>query len=332
MTGWNGGLSRKGDGKDGFLGKMGLKNHDVVRGVPDSMMVNEGLSCLLNQAEIRGEIHGVAVTRMVPGVSHLLFVDDCLLFLRASIAECQGRNQSKAGGHKRFDRGLLYWAVNYDREIKRMTFQRLKEKVWKKLQGWKGRLLSHVEKAILIQAVAQMDSGLGFRDFEAFNLPLLAKQGWHFLFMLQDLMSQLVSWKASPGAGIMWKVGDGMSIDAWEDKWIRKPPLFKPLGFPNQDGQNLKVASLMEVNRRQWDEDLLEDWKLLSEFFLPFGSITAGETTRLGMVTRDSRGIVKLSAATYTSNNQSSLHAEMHVILFGVGIVKKKGFEVEGCM
>ena len=35
------------------------------------------------------------------------------------------------------------------------TFACLKDKVWKKLQGWKGMLLSRAGKEILIKAVAQ---------------------------------------------------------------------------------------------------------------------------------------------------------------------------------
>lgn len=44
----------------------------------------EGLSSLLRQAEDKGEITGLKLARNAPSISHLLFVDNSLLFLKAS--------------------------------------------------------------------------------------------------------------------------------------------------------------------------------------------------------------------------------------------------------
>ena len=48
----------------------------------------EGLFSKLKMAEEQGLIQGIFVTRSASKVSHLLFVDDNIVFLRATIQEC----------------------------------------------------------------------------------------------------------------------------------------------------------------------------------------------------------------------------------------------------
>ena len=48
-----------------------------------------GLQGLLQKAKVEGSIKGVAISRYGPQVSHLFFVDDSVLFCRATEAECQ---------------------------------------------------------------------------------------------------------------------------------------------------------------------------------------------------------------------------------------------------
>ena len=176
-------------------------------------------------------------------------------------------------------------------------FAYFKDKVWRKLQGWKGKLLSRAGKEILIKAVAQSIStytmgvfllpvrlcdelnqmcarfwwrqaenerkihwkswgllsqskrkgGMGFCDLRAFNLAMLAKQGWHMMQNQESLTFQCLKhryfprcnlleaddsinssyvWKSLMVAipilkqGSCWRVGNGASISVMHDKWI----------------------------------------------------------------------------------------------------------------
>lgn len=47
------------------------------------LMVAEGLSCLIQKAEERGELEGIKICRGAPTVSHLLFADDYLILMHA---------------------------------------------------------------------------------------------------------------------------------------------------------------------------------------------------------------------------------------------------------
>ena len=48
----------------------------------------EGLSALLRNAATGGDIQGFSICRNGPKLTHLLFVDDCLIFFRSTLAEC----------------------------------------------------------------------------------------------------------------------------------------------------------------------------------------------------------------------------------------------------
>ncbi|XVE61195.1 hypothetical protein DITRI_Ditri06bG0020100 [Diplodiscus trichospermus] len=73
------------------------------------------------------------------------------------------------------------------------------------------------------------------------------------------LWNSLLEGRRVVGEGSRWKVGDGNSIDALKDKWLKIPPIFKPRGPPNQEPTPLKVSVLIDEERRKWNMEHVKE-------------------------------------------------------------------------
>ncbi|CAK8536826.1 unnamed protein product [Lathyrus sativus] len=62
-------------------------------------------------------------------------------------------------------------------------------------------------------ACSKKEGGLGFRDFKAFNMSMVAKQGWSMLSKPQALVSRILKAR--------WNIGDGSYIKVMHEPWIR---------------------------------------------------------------------------------------------------------------
>ncbi|KAK2413785.1 putative mitochondrial protein [Trifolium repens] len=124
------------------------------------------------------------------------------------------------------------------------------------------------------------DGGLGFRDFQCFNMAMVAKQGWNFLSNPSSLVARvykaryfphssfLVSnlgsnpsfawrsiWKARQvlSFGCRWQIGDGNSIQVMHEPWLRASQGRCVSAPQNHDVYNLMVHDLLLPNSKQWD-------------------------------------------------------------------------------
>uniref|UniRef100_A0A453KYM4 Reverse transcriptase domain-containing protein n=2 Tax=Aegilops tauschii subsp. strangulata TaxID=200361 RepID=A0A453KYM4_AEGTS len=221
----------------------------------------------------------------------------------------------------------------YIGKSKSKAFEYIKERVWKRIQGGKEKMLSKAGKEILIKAVAQAipvyamacfdltkylcddissmigkfwwsqmdkenkihwvgwdkltkpkkDGGLGFRDLYSFNLAMLARQAWRMLQSPASLCAQVFVAKYYPNqnllqarprdgisyswrsilkgvqvlqSGIIWRVGDGCTINIWSDPWL---PRGISRSVTSQQGSHVitKVSDLIDSTSGTWDIQLL---------------------------------------------------------------------------
>ena len=149
----------------------------------------EGLSSLIKKSVEDGVLEGIAVCHRGPKLSHLFFANDSLIFCKATILECDSlqcifQHYENASGQQlnRAKTSLFFstntfWEVQEEikerfgaqvikqhekylglpslmRRNKKASFSDIKDKLSKKLAGWKGKLLSKAGKEVLIKAVA----------------------------------------------------------------------------------------------------------------------------------------------------------------------------------
>jgi hypothetical protein len=127
------------------------------------------------------------------------------------------------------------------------------------------------------------DGGMGFRDFQSFNLAMLAKQAWRLINDPTSLCARVLGAKYYPNGDIMtagpkagssftwqsilaglstfkrgfiWRVGNGEKIKIWEDPWIPSSPNRMVL-TPRGGAVYTRVNELISPLSGQWDEDLL---------------------------------------------------------------------------
>lgn len=126
--------------------------------------------------------------------------------------------------------------------------------------------------------------GMGFRDLVSFNKALLAKQGWRLLKSSESLTARILkakyypqcsfmeakprakpsfAWRSILGArdileeGLLWRVGNGLSINIWGDRWIPIPSTYRIHSPPKVISPCSTVQELFDGEMRGWNQSLL---------------------------------------------------------------------------
>lgn len=149
----------------------------------------EGLSAMFREEECEGRIWGISVCLRGPQISHLMFVNDCIIFYNATVEEgarvLQILEYEKNSVQKlNKDKTSLFFSKNTGNETreaikgmfgaqiiqqherylglppligigKRKAFNIIKDQVGRRIAGWKEKLLSSTGWEILIKATAQ---------------------------------------------------------------------------------------------------------------------------------------------------------------------------------
>lgn len=150
----------------------------------------EGLSCSIKKAAEEGTIKGCKIHANAPAVTHLLFADDSFLFCKATkeeVGEIKGilkKYELNSGQAINFQKSRIYFSANVrlDKQSevktqlevhndlsegrylglpsligqsKKQVFNFLKDRMWRKIQGWGEKCLSKAGKAVLLRNLAQ---------------------------------------------------------------------------------------------------------------------------------------------------------------------------------
>ena len=129
------------------------------------------------------------------------------------------------------------------------------------------------------------EGGLGYKDLHAFNLAMLAKQRWRLLTKPDSLCARVMKARYFPNTsvlqaeyqngisyawrsvlkginllkqGIIKRVGDGMTINIWQDPWLPRLWSRKPI---TKKGKHIitKVNELINPITGSWDSQLVKE-------------------------------------------------------------------------
>ena len=152
------------------------------------LLCTEGLNGLIKKVKFQGDIHSYSLCRRGPKLTHLLLIDDSLMFCRSTIEECDKlldilyKYEEALGQKVNRSKTSLFFSnfvleevkhgikvklgvpeiMHYEKYLelpslvgkrKKESFNFIKEKVWRKLQGWEAKLLYQLGREVLLKVV-----------------------------------------------------------------------------------------------------------------------------------------------------------------------------------
>ncbi|GAU40629.1 hypothetical protein TSUD_190060 [Trifolium subterraneum] len=244
------------------------------------ILVTECLTALIHQSVGRGDIHGVRICRGAPEVSHLLFADDCFLFCRANVVEAGKEIMIKSvlQAISSYVMSMFILPTSLIDDIEKMI-----NAFW-----WRSGTINNNNNnnkgihwlAWERLACPKAHGGLGFRNFEAFNRAMVAKQAWNIVQNPNLLVAKLIkaryfprsslfetplgynssfAWRSMWHArqilslGCRWRIGSGENIRVMHDPWLRGK-VNKWVSSPQPAGvYQLSVIDLLHENYKAWN-------------------------------------------------------------------------------
>ncbi|XP_060972579.1 uncharacterized protein LOC133038438 [Cannabis sativa] len=220
------------------------------------LLCAEAFSCLIQHAEQQGRLHGIVFGRQRVTVSHLFFVDDSLVFLDATEAECRcfkellAKYPIASGQLVNFHKSEMCFGRSVSGSVRTHLATFMGVKVvdnygkYLGLPSFVGEQRSNILSSLGISQVLKA-------SYYPNGGVLEAKCGNHASFVWRSLV-----WgKKIIQAGYRWRIGNGNSVRVLEDSWLPRPVTFKIYDKPSLPDQ-LHVIYLKKGSG-EWDEEFV---------------------------------------------------------------------------
>ena len=132
----------------------------------------------------------------------------------------------------------------------------------------------------------KVEGGMGFKDIKAFNLTLLAKQGWRISQDMDSLAHRVLKAKYFPDStfleaqlgknpsytwrslvaaigvlkqGLRWNIGNGQRAKIWANRWIPIPNSFMVVSPRPHNFEGELVESLLDRVFGGWNTSIVKN-------------------------------------------------------------------------